>query len=142
MNWTNNYKTGNKYYDLRTRVLTELHDGNWVIAVMGQSIWTTSGHFVLAWYCDENDYVYIKDPYNKSANCSKAYKDTFLNAAKYFWLVDVKGYLAKHPTEADEVIESREINIFGDDCNVDTIFKDGKNYMSPRIFFESGLVML
>ena len=138
MNWTNNYKNPS-LYDLRTKVLTELHDGNWVIAVMGSSIWTTSGHVVLAWYCDDDDYVYIKDPYNTNKNCTKAHKDTFLNAAKYFWLVDVKGYMETHKKEDDEVVESRPVNVFGDDFEEDTIFKDGRNYISPHIFFNMGL---
>lgn len=94
MNSSNNYYASNQQ-NLRTKVLTELHDGNWVVAVMGKSIWTTSGHFVVAWYCDDT-YVYIKDPYNTNPKCSKSEKQTFLDAVKYFWLVDVKGYLQNH----------------------------------------------
>ena len=137
MNTSNNYHATNQYY-LRTKVLTELHDGNWIIACMGSSIWTTSGHFVLAYYKDnDDDMVYIKDSYNTNKNCSKAHKDTFCNAAKYFWLVDVKGYLAKHGSD-DEVIESKLINIFGDDYSADTIVKEERNFMSPRVFENAG----
>lgn len=93
MNTVSNYKSTSQY-DLRTKVLTELTNGNWIIAVMGPSIWTTSGHFVLAWYYD--DAVYIKDPYNKNPKCSKSDKDTFLNATKFFWLVDVLSYVQEH----------------------------------------------
>lgn len=139
MSWTNNYKNPN-LYDLRTKVLTELHDGNWIIAVMGPSIWTTSGHFVLAWYCDDNDIVYIKDPYNTAPNCSKAYKKTFLDAAKYFWLVDVKGYLNTHKGD-DEMIVSKAVSIFGSDYNADTIVKEERNFISPRVFENTGLAV-
>lgn len=139
MNYQNNYKTDTKYtYNLRTRVLTELHDGNWVIAVMGPSIWTTSGHFVLAWYCDDDDYVYIKDPYNTKQNCSKAYKRTFLDAVKYFWLVDVKGYTKQGD---DCVVENKPINIFGTDYGADTIVKDERNYVTPRVLENIGLTV-
>ncbi len=139
MSWSNNYMRADQY-DLRTRVLTELHDGNWVIAVMGPSMWTTSGHFVLAWYCDDNDIVYIKDPYNTAASCSKCNKNTFLSAAKYFWLVDVKGYLNEHKGD-DEVIESKAVNIFGTDYNADTIVKEERNFISPRVFENTGLAV-
>ncbi len=146
MSWTNNYKNPNQY-DLRTRVLTELHDGNWVIAVMGPSMWTVSGHFVLAWYCDDEDIVYIKDPYNTGASCSKTHKSTFLNAAKYFWLVDVRGYMAEHDgtqehgdnNQEEEMVEEKTISIFGSDYTAATIVKDERNYMSPRVLEYAGL---
>ena len=142
MNYSNNYYANNQY-NLRTQVLTELADGNWVIACMGKGRWTSSGHFVLAYAVENNQTVYIRDPYNTKPNCLVSDKQSFLEQAKYFFKIDVQDYLARHaaPQEDDEVIESRPIKIFDTETKVDTIFKEDRNFMSPRIFEQAGFTV-
>lgn len=99
MNTVNNYHNGSNAIakTVRGKVIDEItNKGNWVIAVMGPSIWTTWGHYVIA-YGSEDDKVYIKDPANiTKMECMVADKETFLDNAKYFWLVDVNKYLKSH----------------------------------------------
>lgn len=135
----NTYKSNTPAaYNLRTRMLTVSHDGDWVICVMGPSRWTSSGHFVLLWYTDDDDYVHIKDPYNTAKNYSYCHKSEFLPYVKYFWHVDVRGYLENHRGD-DEVITNKPIKIFGEDFNADTIVKEERNFVTPKVLNNVGL---
>ena len=141
LNEWNNYKENSKRaYDLRTRVLTEVADGNWVIACMGPGRWTSSGHYVLLYDVKNNSTVYIRDSYNKSMYCQVADKESFLSQTKYFFLVDVKDYLERHKPD-DEKLESIGVNLFGDAIDTSGIRKDDKVFISPDTFRNSGMVV-
>lgn len=70
------------------RALNELQKGNWVIACMGKGLWTSSGHYIVA-YGYSNGKVYINDP--ASTKMIRACNDWSLFAAqvKYYWVVNV-----------------------------------------------------
>lgn len=84
--------TGNLYHNpnhsLHKRVQQELQKGNWVIACMGKGLWTSSGHYILA-YGYENGYVYINDPSSSRSDRAKNTFDRFKNEVKYYWVVKV-----------------------------------------------------
>ena len=68
--------------------LAELQKGNWLIACMGKGLWTSSGHYVVA-YGYENGLVYINDPAStKSIRACNTW-DLFMSQVKYYWAVDV-----------------------------------------------------
>lgn len=70
------------------QVLAELQKGNWLIACMGKGLWTSSGHYVVA-YGYKDGMVYINDP--ASANSSRACNTwkLFTSQVKYYWAVEV-----------------------------------------------------
>ena len=70
------------------QALTELQNGNWLIACMGKGNWTSSGHYVVA-YGYENGYVYINDPASTAAKRAKNTWELFRSQVKYYWVVEV-----------------------------------------------------
>lgn len=83
------------------QALSELHKGNWIIACMGKGLWTSSGHFVVAYGCDPGEYVYINDP--ASASKSRAYNkwSLFKSQVKYYWIVEVPEHIKNHENVED-----------------------------------------
>lgn len=86
LNQINNWHH-NDQAKLRNSVSSYLKSGKWIIACMGKGTWTSSGHYVLAWGASGNT-VYVNDPYSKATNRIKGNLNTFLNEAKYFWLIE------------------------------------------------------
>lgn len=79
---------------VHAQVLAELRAGNWIIACMGKGIWTSSGHYVVA-YGYQGGNVYINDPASNKASrvCNKWL--TFISQVKYYWVVEVPDYVKK-----------------------------------------------
>ena len=84
-----------------TEALNALKQNDWVIACMGQGIWTSSGHFILL-YGYENGYVYINDPASTSATRTKNTWANFAKQVKYMWSVSVPDSF-KNPQPAPSV---------------------------------------
>lgn len=80
---------------VHAQVLAELRAGNWIIACMGKGIWTSSGHYVVAYGC-QNGNVYINDPASNKAvrACNKWL--TFISQVKYYWVVEVPEHIKKN----------------------------------------------
>ena len=78
---------------VHNQALIELQKGNWLIACMGKGLWTSSGHFVVAYGYDSSGYVYINDP--ASTSKSRAYNkwSLFASQVKYYWVVEVSEYV-------------------------------------------------
>lgn len=68
--------------------LEELQKGNWIIACMGKGLWTSSGHYVVA-YGYENGNVYINDPASTKAARACNMWELFKSQVKYYWAVEV-----------------------------------------------------
>lgn len=126
-----------------TKALKALQDGNLVIACMGKGIWTSSGHFVLAWKVDTSR-VYINDPASTKAMRMCNLISTWQNEVKHYWIVGA----AKAQPEAqpqpepkkevdDEVIEEKKMNILGRERVIPTIFKGNMNFGSVRAVCEA-----
>lgn len=69
--------------------LNELKNGNWIIACMGKGLWTSSGHYVLAYGYDNNGMVYINDPASTKASRACNTWELFKSQVKYYWVVNV-----------------------------------------------------
>ena len=80
----------------------------WCIALMGKGLWTNGGHYIVAYYVDSKNYVYISD----SASSSEARQlnrfDTFYNQMKeHAWLVvDPASYIRKGATDKSKTIKT------------------------------------
>lgn len=77
-----------------TKAKAELEKGNWLIAVMGPGIWTSSGHYIVA-YRYKDDMVYINDP--ASTKAARAFNkwSAFLTQAKKIWVVELPESIKK-----------------------------------------------
>lgn len=74
------------------KVTQALKDGNWVIASMGKGLWTTGGHFILAYGTDGTN-VFINDPASTKESRTKAKLSQFLKESKYYIIVEVPASL-------------------------------------------------
>jgi hypothetical protein len=71
-------------------VLELLKDGYYIIACMGKGLWTKSGHYIVAWWCDGK--VYINDPASTKEERLMGDLATFRSQVKYYWAVDAREY--------------------------------------------------
>ena len=78
----------------KTQARTELLNGNWLIAVMGPGIWTSSGHYIVA-YGYKDDMVYINDPASTKAARACNKWSAFLTQVKKIWVVEVPESIKK-----------------------------------------------
>lgn len=109
MNQINNYHhTGQG--TLRASVTTRLRQGYWIIACMGKGTWTSGGHYVLAYGISAGGKVLINDPASVALNRVQGNLQTFLNEAKYFWLIENIGEEPHKPAEASQEVEEMTRN--------------------------------
>lgn len=73
----------------------ELKKGNWLIACMGKGLWTSSGHYIVAYGCEGNN-VYINDPASSAAKRACNAWGTFTSQVKYYWVVEVPEAIKKN----------------------------------------------
>lgn len=100
MNQINNYHSKDQA-TLRASITRYLQAGKWIIACMGKGTWTSSGHFILAYGFSNGGKVLINDPASTKLVRTQGDLATFLNEAKYFWLVEGADQLK--PEEPKEV---------------------------------------
>lgn len=77
----------------------------WAIAIMGPGIWTRGGHYILAYYVDSNNRVYISDSASSEEHRQKNTFENFWNQQKdVSWLiVNPKKYIKNTtPTVTDK----------------------------------------
>ena len=74
-------------YDEAVKLLKE---GYYVIALMGKGLWTSGGHFVLAWWADNK--IHINDPASTDTARLNGDPALFRAQAKYFWAIDAREY--------------------------------------------------
>ena len=113
------------------KIIQALQSGKWIIACMGKGIWTSSGHYVLAWKTDGKR-VYIKDPASQKSMRMCNDLQLWLSQIKYAWIIDFEAPEGEKDKRDDEVIEKKKIAIMGHDVEVENIFKDGRNFSSIR----------
>ena len=85
-----------------------LKDGYYVIALMGKGLWTSGGHFVLAWWADSK--IRINDP--ASTNTARLNGDPtlFKQQAKYFWAIDAREYNQNGKALPDNAVSDTRID--------------------------------
>lgn len=93
INTANIYGNVNSPY--HAQILSELMEGNWVIACMGKGNWTSSGHYITV-YAYEHGKVYINDPASTKANRACNTWELFKSQVKYYWVVEVPENIKKN----------------------------------------------
>lgn len=83
---------GNTGAGAHAGALAALQAGNWLIACMGKGLWTSSGHYIVA-YGYKDGMVYINDPASSSAARACNIWDTFRAQIKYYWVVEVPEHI-------------------------------------------------
>ena len=116
----------------------ELKKGNWIIACCGPGLWTSTGHFVLA-YKTDGSRIYINDPASEKPMRECNDLKLWQSQVKYYWAVDVQGGSKQPEKEDDEVVEDLTVTIFGKEYQTKGIFKDNANYLSPKVFKDAGM---
>lgn len=85
---------------IHAQALAALKEGNWIIACMGKGLWTSSGHYVVAYgYAD--DKVYINDPASTKAARACNIWEMFKSQVKYYWVVEVPEHIKQNGSVAD-----------------------------------------
>ena len=79
---------GNAGSGAHAEALAALQAGNWLIACMGKGLWTSSGHYIVA-YGYRDGMVYINDPASSSAARTCNTWELFRKQVKYYWAVEV-----------------------------------------------------
>lgn len=86
LNTSNIYgNTGSVFHG---QALAALQAGNWLIACMGKGLWTSSGHYIVA-YGYKDGMVYIHDPASAKAARACNTWELFRSQVKYYWVVEV-----------------------------------------------------
>lgn len=93
LNTSNIYGKINSPY--HPQVLTELMNGNWIIACMGKGNWTNSGHYITV-YGYKEGMVYINDPASTKAKRACNTWELFKSQVKYYWVVEVPEHIKKN----------------------------------------------
>lgn len=107
LNQINNYHNSDQA-KLRESVKTHLRNGRMIIACMGKGTWTSSGHFVLAWSVSGGT-VFINDPASTKPARTAGSLATFLNEAKYFWLIEATTVPVPTPAKEEEEVTEKDI---------------------------------
>lgn len=91
---------GQTHYPNRTTVEKMLKEGYYFIALMKKGLWTSGGHYVVAWWAD--DKIRINDPASTRYERLNGDPDTFFSQAKYFWAIDARDH-----NEEDDMTQER-----------------------------------
>lgn len=141
VNLTNIYKkTGARVNLIHAEIEQALKSGKWVIACMGKGIWTSSGHFVLA-YKTKDEKIYINDPASAKAMRECNSLSVWQSQVKYYWIIETgsSNFNKANNESSDEVVTDRKVKILGKEYTTKGIFKDQSNYLSPKVFVSAGL---
>lgn len=105
-----------------------LLDGDMVIACMGRGIWTSSGHFVLAYKTDGRR-VYINDPASKKPMRLCNSIEAWQYEVKHYFIVEVP---KKSKKGDNELVEKRDVIFDDKEYIVNAINKDGENFIKIK----------
>lgn len=76
--------------EIHAKAFDYIKNGNYLIALMGKGLWTSSGHFVVVWWQDGS--IRINDPASTKTARTIADQATFKSQVKYYWVVDSNGF--------------------------------------------------
>lgn len=105
INTVNIYGNVNSPY--HAQILSELMDGNWVIACMGKGNWTSSGHYITV-YGYQNGKVYINDPGSAKAGRASNTWELFKSQVKFYWVVEVPESIKKNGIVKNGAYEQKD----------------------------------
>lgn len=92
-------------YDEAVKLLKQ---GYYIIALMGKGLWTSGGHFVLAWWADNK--IRINDPASTAEARLNGDPALFKAQAKYFWAIDAREYNRNGNAMPDNTIKDTRID--------------------------------
>lgn len=98
LSWVNTY--GKPNHENHDKALEMLKEGYYIIACMGNGLWTSSGHFIVMWWQD--DKVRILDPASTKDSRVNGDIETFRSQVKYYWWVDAREYNEEDEDMTDE----------------------------------------
>lgn len=81
---------GNSASPYHAQAKAAIERGDLVIACMGKSIWTSSGHYVTVWDI-RGSTIYINDPASSKLARTQGDYNTFKKAVKYYWVIKNPG---------------------------------------------------
>ena len=81
---------GNPASAIHDRAFELLKCGYYLIACMGKGLWTSSGHFIVAWW--EDGRVRINDPASTLQERLNGDLWTFKSQVKYYWAIDARKF--------------------------------------------------
>lgn len=87
------------------KVTDALKKGDWVIACMGKGLWTSGGHYILAYGTDGTN-VFINDPASTKSSRTCAKLSQFLKESKYYIIVDVPNSAKSSDTAYTKFVKS------------------------------------
>ena len=115
------------YTSAAATAVSAVEQGYLVIALALKGLWTSSGHYILA-YGTAGNYILVNDPNSTSASREKALISTFKAQCSKFWIVREKW--------RDEAVEINTLEISnldtGKDVTVNAVNIDGSNYVQLR----------
>lgn len=97
ISWTNTY--GNPSSSIHEKAFDLLKQGYYLIACMGKGLWTSSGHFIVAWW--EDGKVRINDPASTRSERLNGDINTFKSQVKYYWAIDARDYNNEEDDDMD-----------------------------------------
>lgn len=108
-----------------TKAFDLLKQGYYLIACMGKGLWTSSGHFIVAWW--EDGKVRINDPASTKDTRLNGDLATFKSQVKYYWAVDARAYNRDELGEAVDKLYKAGI------INSPDYWKQGKGYSDANV---------
>lgn len=95
---------GHPTWSPHQEAIDKLMEGYYIIACMGKGLWTSSGHFVVVWWIDDET-VYILDPASDKPERIRGDVETFLREVKYYWWVDAREHNREAPERFDTMAQ-------------------------------------
>lgn len=102
LNQANIYGKASSTY--HKKVKEALDRGDLVIACMGKGLWTSSGHYVLAWKLEGN-VIFINDPASTRTVRLRGDWNLFREQVKYYWVVQRPETILKEEEDDDMTAE-------------------------------------
>ena len=104
----------------KKKLKSYLKKNYWAIAIMGPGIWTRGGHYILAYYVDSNNRVYISDSASSAEYRQKNTFENFWDQQKdVSWLVvNPKKYVSKTITNTSSVAKSYTLYTNNNKANI------------------------
>ena len=99
LNTSNIY--GDKDSSVHKKAFDLLKRGYYLIACMGEGLWTSNGHYVVVWW--EDGFVRINDPASKASVRLYGDTKTFKEQVKYYWAIDAREHNKRSDTVNIEV---------------------------------------
>ena len=100
LNSTNIYGNTNGAAAVHQKAFDLLKQGYYLIACMGKGNWTSSGHYIVAWW--EDGKVKINDPASTKDARLNGDLATFKSQVKYYWAVDARAYNTESSEKEDD----------------------------------------